>query len=92
MYENVLQELELNCILLPNILVKNDQFINYFGNHLKSRNFIQYQCASTAFHPNKQKYGIQHKFTLHEGPIYAFNFIFCEISPNIEKSLKLQLN
>ena len=33
------------------------------------------------------------KFTLLEGPkIYVLNFIFREISPKFEKSLKLQLN
>ena len=33
------------------------------------------------------------KLTLREGPkIYVLNFIFCEISPKFEKSLKLQLN
>ena len=33
------------------------------------------------------------KFTFLEGPkIYDLNFIFREISPKVEKSLKLQLN
>ena len=36
LYENVLPKLELTCTLLSKILVKNDKFIKFFGNHLKS--------------------------------------------------------
>ena len=72
---------------------ENDKFIKFFGNHVKSWNFIQFQRASTALHSNKQENGLKHIFTLLEGPkIYVLNFIFCEISPKFEKSLKLQLN
>ena len=40
---------------------------------------------------NKMVYNT--KFTLLKGPkIYVLNFIFREISPKFEKSLKLQLN
>ena len=42
-------------------LVKNDKFIEFFGNHIKFWNFIQFQRANTAFHSNKQKNGLQHK-------------------------------
>ena len=46
---------------LPKILAKNDKFIKFFGNHIKSWNFIQFQRASSAFHSNKQENGLQHK-------------------------------
>ena len=69
---------------------ENDKLFKFCGYHIKSWNFIQFQRASTAFHSNKKTV---HKFTLLEGPkIYNLNFIFREISPKFEKSLKLQLS
>ena len=45
------------------------------------------------FTQTKDKTVYNTKFTLLEGPkIYVLNFIFLEISPKFEKSLKLQLN
>ena len=43
------------------MLMKNDEFIKIFGNHIKSWNFIQFQRASAAFHSNKQENGLQYK-------------------------------
>ena len=40
---------------------ENDKFIKFFGNHIKSWNFIQFQRASTALHSNKQENGLKHK-------------------------------
>ena len=66
---------------LPKLLVKNDKFIKFFGNHIKSWNFIQFQHASTAFHSNKQKKTVSYtKFNLLEWPkIYVLISIFVKI-------------
>ena len=56
--------------------------------YLKSRKSTYFQCELTAFHSNKQKYGIQHKIRFAGRPkMNVFISAFRTISPNFEKSL-----
>ena len=85
---------ELNCTLLPKILVKMTNLSKFLVTILNLVFLFNFIMQVLRFpQTNKKKTVYNKEITLLEGPkIYVLNFIFREISPKFEKSLKFQLN